>query len=257
MFLREAVVWSHLVHPNVLPFYGIVQSDGMGSFGLVSPWMQNGNLSAYLNEFPKTPRLPLVHDVLAGLNYLHDHEVVHGDLKGVNVLIDIDGMARLADFGLSTLIDPLGTVSTAQGPRGTIRWMAPEVLEGKVVRPCPSSDIYSVASVMYEILTGRIPFSNLPRPESVMWKVMQGVKPDKPDKSKAPELSDDVWKVMLKCWNYLPADRPPVAQVIAGLGLSSSPRPVRATRDKIPERTGAIFDSDIMFLKDTLGILKS
>ncbi len=98
----EAIMWSHLSHPNLLPFYGIYHPhERLGSVCLVSPWMQNGNINDYLKVHPDVPRLHLVctcaailqlflfllsikvHDTLAGLDYLHQKSIVHGDLKGV------------------------------------------------------------------------------------------------------------------------------------------------------------------------------
>ncbi|KXN91591.1 Serine/threonine-protein kinase HT1 [Leucoagaricus sp. SymC.cos] len=262
VFLREAVLWSHLIHPNVLPLYGIFQPNNQSAIGLVSPWMANGNMSDFLNQSPNTPRMPLIHDVLAGLKYLHQHHVVHGDLKGLNILIDGGGTAYLADFGLSTLIqiDPIGTASTQPGGKGTYRWMAPELLEENSKRPDFHSDIYSISSVMLEAFTGKIPFHGLT--EVILFRRLSDpsqYKPDRPDETAAPELTDGIWRIMQDCWIKDPAERLKVGQIIerlAGLGFSPSPRATTASRSKVPTRTGTIYDSDIMFVKDTLGILK-
>ncbi|KXN91592.1 Serine/threonine-protein kinase HT1, partial [Leucoagaricus sp. SymC.cos] len=210
VFLREAVLWSHLLHPNVLPLYGIFQPNNQGAIGLVSPWMPNGNMLEYLEKNPNTPRMPLIHDVLAGLIYLHQHHVVHGDLKGVNILIDDGGTACLADFGLSTLIDPIGTVSTLPGGKGTYRWMAPEAF------------------------TGQIPFHDLT--QATLLRRLSNpsqYKPDRPNKTAAPELTDGIWHIMQDCWSKDPSRRPEVGTVIqrlAGLGFSPSPRALTASR---------------------------
>ncbi|KXN87300.1 Serine/threonine-protein kinase HT1 [Leucoagaricus sp. SymC.cos] len=80
-FSKEAILWSQLSHPNVLPFYGIYCPDG-NQVALVSPWMEEGNICDYLKRNPAVPRLPLVLDILEGLSYLHQNSVVHSDLKG-------------------------------------------------------------------------------------------------------------------------------------------------------------------------------
>lgn len=102
-FSREAILWSQVKHPNVLPFYGVYQLDDMyHKVCLVSPWMENGNLREYLATHPQTDRLLLVSStyipiptisdyiqargVARGLRYLHDRNIIHGDLKGVGFL---------------------------------------------------------------------------------------------------------------------------------------------------------------------------
>ncbi len=193
--MREAIVWSHLSHPNLLPFYGIYQvDDHLGRVCLVSPWMENGNVTEYLKTHPDMPRLPLVcvyifalhgmiyhirqvHDILAGLGHLHKQFVVHGDLKGVhfvpgsnhtppgsyvfnqaNILISNSGSACLADFGLSSIDDKeilrWTSLNTVIRVGGTVRWQAPELMDPEDgSRPTFSADVYSVASVMYEVLS--------------------------------------------------------------------------------------------------------
>ncbi|KXN83155.1 Serine/threonine-protein kinase-transforming protein raf [Leucoagaricus sp. SymC.cos] len=156
-FLKEAILWSQLFHPNVLPFYGIYCPDG-NQVALVSPWMEEGNICDYLKRNPAMPRLPLVLDILQGLSYLHRNSVVHSDLKGANVLVTLGGSACLADFGLSSIDDPAvlrwHSLCTATQAGGTVRWQAPELLghedTEQITRANSKSDVYSAASVMYE-----------------------------------------------------------------------------------------------------------
>ncbi|KAF9443485.1 kinase-like protein, partial [Macrolepiota fuliginosa MF-IS2] len=102
---KEAILWSGLRHPNITPFYGVYYFESRERICLVSPWMDNSNLNTYLMRNPAVPRIPLIHDIISGLEYLHSNHVVHGNLKGVNVLVNASQRACLADFGLSTIRD--------------------------------------------------------------------------------------------------------------------------------------------------------
>ncbi|KAG7098234.1 hypothetical protein E1B28_000200 [Marasmius oreades] len=142
-FKREAILWKQLEsHPNILPFFGMYDWDGApGKLCLVSPWMEGGNLAHYLNPRPPkmkpvvdhTTLVTLAYDVASGLEYLHDRKIVHGDLKGVNILIRTLKPLRacIGDFGLSRVSDDHAiSLSTTSQSRveGTLRWLAPELL---------------------------------------------------------------------------------------------------------------------------------
>ena len=95
---------------------------------------------------------PKIHDVASGLAYLHSKKIVHGDLKGVNILITASLRACIADFGLSRVADTQGLRMTTSNTRpvGTARWLAPELLIGGG-RSSKESDVYSYACVCYEV----------------------------------------------------------------------------------------------------------
>ncbi|KAG5725392.1 Serine/threonine-protein kinase HT1, partial [Termitomyces sp. T112] len=119
--------WRQLSHPNILPFYGIYQNDKQVS--LASPWMKKGDITEYLKHDQTSDRVHFFDDVAQGLKYLHENGIVHGDLKGKNVLVNEDGRAVLADFGTSSVIDAdvLARVSSPSSvSQGTARWRAPE-----------------------------------------------------------------------------------------------------------------------------------
>ncbi|KAK1227626.1 Rho guanine nucleotide exchange factor [Marasmius sp. AFHP31] len=154
-YMQEAIVWRQLDHPNLLPFLGIYyMDDSMKRLCLVSPWMERGNLVQFMKDSPElvVPE-SLAFDVACGLSHLHDMKVIHGDLKGVNVLVTPDLKARIGDFGLSRVSDTQKLFSLqTNNSKGTTRWLAPELL-----RPGPNcvssreSDVYAYACVCYEI----------------------------------------------------------------------------------------------------------
>ncbi|KAG6904769.1 hypothetical protein DXG01_007307, partial [Tephrocybe rancida] len=118
-------------------------------------------------------------DVAEGLAYLHENGIVHGDLKGPNILIDSTGRARLADFGLSVMSDPQilawTSASSAASKGGSVRWQAPELFdfnEDKVVKNTPESDVYAWSCVAFEIFTNSVPFAELQRESTIELRIM-------------------------------------------------------------------------------------
>ena len=169
--------------------------------------------------------------VTKGLIYVHSQGMIHGDLKGVrlgysklrlhlisvkaNILIDNIGNARLADFGLLTIIsDPtniLSSTSYAQG--GTARWMAPELIDPEKFglednHPTKSSDCYALGMVIYETISGKMPFHKH-ADLTVITKVLAGQHP-----SREAGLAGGLWKVLKGCWKPRPNDRPTIEEVL-------------------------------------------
>ncbi|KAJ7895149.1 kinase-like domain-containing protein [Mycena olivaceomarginata] len=114
---REVLIWKELLHPNVLPLLGIDLTARKPSCCLVSPWMENGNVTAFLERHPDFNKSSLVRDIANGLEYLHtlDPPVVHGDIKGANILINDAGQACLADFGLALAMESQAFSTSSAG----------------------------------------------------------------------------------------------------------------------------------------------
>ncbi|KZP19465.1 kinase-like protein, partial [Athelia psychrophila] len=156
---REFCVWQRLKHKNVIPLYGTTANFGhYPSF--VCPWYENGSISRYVKmwggDLRMAGRLQLLWEVAAGLSYLHQSGVVHGDLTGANILIADDGSACLCDFGLSSIAaEFLGTSFITSSTNGNIRWAAPELYrvpeDGVVPMVSTHSDVYSYGSVAFEV----------------------------------------------------------------------------------------------------------
>ncbi|KDQ10757.1 hypothetical protein BOTBODRAFT_115314 [Botryobasidium botryosum FD-172 SS1] len=242
--VREAKVWSHLSHPNILPFIGSCTLNSM-SF-LVSPWMENGHALEFVQKHPETNCLQLLTQVARGLEYLHTFEppVIHGDLRGPNILISELGNACIADFGLSELniedYDP--KYSTLWLTAGHPRWQAPETIQAATdedARRNVATDVFAFGRVMLEIFTKNIPFSYI-RDVAVVLLVVKGEFPERPrdDGTEDRGLSDDMWELMLSCWNIKPSQRPDAKSIVARLnaaletrsGRDSPPRPKKRLR---------------------------
>ena len=137
-----------------------------------------------------------------------------------NILIDQGGHARLADFGLLTIVsDPTNfTASSSLASGGTTRWMSPELLHPDEFgledsRPTKESDCYALGMVIYEVLSGQVPFTPL-KDFIVMRKVTNGERPARPEGAKGVLFSDELWWKVNLCWATQPASRPSIAAVL-------------------------------------------
>lgn len=154
--------------------------------------------------------------------------IVHGDIKGTNILVTSTGRACLADFGLSSLLGDNILVWSSLGSEpgrggGTTRWKAPELFiqesEDKDSIPTPASDVYSFSCVAYEILTGQIPFYEIKGSEAVTLKLFNSrEQPSRPAPGKAAkELTDEAWSLLEDCWIHEPDQRPSLEEVLRRL----------------------------------------
>lgn len=212
---REMGIWRRLNHPNVMEFMGYAFGFGV-SMSLVAPWAANGTLTDCLEKswliITIADQLSLLDDIVSGLTYLHSYPnnpVTHGDLTGSNVLILADMTACIADFGLSSMLGDLQTGSTylaatAMYP-GAVRWTAPELLLSDDVQPTTLSDIYSLGSIMLQVLSGKVPWHEIKREVIIIREIQQGNTPCCP--SHTP-LVGELWPFIRECWSLSPASRP-------------------------------------------------
>jgi eukaryotic-like serine/threonine-protein kinase len=163
-FIREARVLAQLDHPNILPVYDYGEQGEMAF--LVVPYMAGGTLKEVLQKrkaLPPSEAVQLLNQVLPALQYAHDRNLIHRDIKPGNLLFKSADNLVLADFGLVKVIEgeeregvPLQTISdTGLNIAGTPEYMSPEQIDGHAV---PASDIYSLGVVLYEMVTGVRPF---------------------------------------------------------------------------------------------------
>lgn len=170
MFQREAKAIAMLDHPGILPLYDYGEQSVNGAIltYLVMPYREEGSLATWLQKGGyKLLTVQIVEQMLqqaaAALQYAHDHQVVHQDVKPSNFLIRTSREhpkypdLLLTDFGIAKL--SMLTSRASQSIRGTPTYMAPEQWEG---RPVPATDQYALAVMLYELLSGRPPFRGTP-----------------------------------------------------------------------------------------------
>ncbi|KDQ14058.1 hypothetical protein BOTBODRAFT_55778 [Botryobasidium botryosum FD-172 SS1] len=217
---REGALWQQLEHAHILYLYGICEKGT--DIYLVSPWMPNGNVMSYLRRHPTSDRHELLTQTADALAYLHDKGIVHGGIKGKNILVSEDGEALLCDVGLSTIfnIEDPSSSSSAQSS-GVVRWMAPELHTGS--DQSKAVDVYAFGMLALEIYTGAIPFQDVSSDGLVIQQVTAGTRPSRP--SGPRNLPDHLWELIEKCWHTDPETRPDIALAFDLLSkASSSPR---------------------------------
>lgn len=155
-FKREIELLLELKHPNVVPVLDYGEAEGLAY--IVMPFMPRGTLYNRLEAGPLTPQegVQLIDDVAAGLQFAHDHGIVHRDVKPSNILLSDEGRALLSDFGFAHVGDLSGSL-TGSAVIGTPAYMSPEQCQGHAVTP--RSDQYSLGIVLYQICTGTLPFT--------------------------------------------------------------------------------------------------
>ncbi|PFH48375.1 hypothetical protein AMATHDRAFT_150063 [Amanita thiersii Skay4041] len=226
--MEEIMIWSSLQHQNILPLFGIyarLYKPSNPIISLVSPWMENGSLIQYRKEhgLKATDAPTKLFEVARGMKHLHEEGIVHGDLKGGNILLDHNLHVKIADFGLSRHLDSTQHIST-RSTAGTIRWMAPELLIPQGTEPCHKtyrSDVYAFACVILEIFTGKPPFAEIPDTHVVFRLCVLKQHPDRPESSSEEIIPSGFWDLAEKCWQLSPELRPTFTEIVATLETAS------------------------------------
>ncbi|CAE6434573.1 unnamed protein product [Rhizoctonia solani] len=205
---KEIYTWSKCKHPNVVELIGsAVFHDCLA---MISRWEENGNLLNYLSNHPSADRCVLSTSICAGLAYLHENDIVHGDLKGANILIAADGRPMLMDFGNASLLGAtLQFTQTNKGPSFSLRWTAPEILQGTSSHTV-EADVYSLGMTILEVFTSKIPFADKSHKSLVAHIVLSKRTPTRPE-TIIPSRSingNTLWDILTRCWALDPKDRP-------------------------------------------------
>ncbi|KAJ6522974.1 kinase-like domain-containing protein, partial [Mycena vulgaris] len=153
-------------------------------------------------------------DISLGLEYLHSRKICHGDLKGINVLVDNSGRALLCDFGLARLkadaTTRTGAVDALQ-IQGSRNWMAPELLNGS--RNRPPADVYAFSMTLYELYTDETPLFSVPYADLVDLVARRGGRPERPKPGEGRPIPQEVWGLAEQCWVVHPHKRPTATQI--------------------------------------------
>jgi serine/threonine protein kinase len=199
-FLAEAQTLVDLRHPNIVHLLDFAIENGTPV--LIMDYAPKGSLRQQAPHGTHMP-LPTVVDfavqIAAGLQYAHNHHIIHRDVKPENILLDADNRLLLSDFGLSLLMPSSQELST-QDPAGTALYIAPEQLRGK---PSFASDQYALAVMVYEWLCGEHPF------HGNMWQIwQQHLYTDPPPlRTKCPDLPPLLEQVVQRALSKKPQDR--------------------------------------------------
>jgi hypothetical protein len=156
-FRREARLAAQLSHPNIVTVIDRGEQD-QRQF-IVFEYVEGENLKALIEReapLPERAAVELALQVAGGLAFAHEHGLVHRDVKPQNVLLTEDGRAKVTDFGIARSLDVRRGLTQTGTVLGTSDYISPEQARGGPVDEC--SDIYSLGAVLYELLTGEVPF---------------------------------------------------------------------------------------------------
>ncbi|KAJ0505834.1 putative dual-specificity kinase TKL-Pl-4 family [Helianthus annuus] len=205
-FAQEVYIMRKIRHKNVVQFIGACTEPS--NLCIVTEFMSGGSVYDYLHKQKGTFKLPILLkvaiDISRGMNYLHQNNIIHRDLKAANLLMDENDVVKVADFGVARVKAQTG-VMTAE--TGTYRWMAPEVIEHKPYDL--KADVFSFGIVLWELLSGKLPYEYLTPVQAAIGVVQKGLRPTIP-KNTQPKLAE----LLGKCWHKDPSIRPNFAEII-------------------------------------------
>src|ERR1700730_17414762 len=200
-FQREAEAIGRLQHDHILPAYDLGEQPPWHY--LVMPYIVYGTLQDVLEKGPMSLEYAgeLLQQIASGLQFAHDQGIIHRDIKPSNILLRDDHYAYLADFGLAKSLDGGDTITQTGNLMGTPEYMAPELTEGPATT---SSDLYALGILIYEMVTGQVPFS-AETPIAVYWKQLRD-QPVPPSQIN-PAIPPSIEHVILRALDKVPHRR--------------------------------------------------
>src|SRR6266700_2551654 len=204
-FRREAQAAANLDHPNILPIYEVSEShDGLPFFSM--KFAGGGSLLDAAPALRSEPRraIALTAKVARAVQYAHEQGILHRDLKPGNILLDGRDEPMVSDFGLAKWLEPTGRLTRTPSIFGTPGYIAPEQVNGSEGKLTASADVYSLGAVLFDLLTGRPPFTG----EHALRTIQQAAEKPAPKlRSLDPGIDRDLETICAKCLERDPQAR--------------------------------------------------
>lgn len=218
-FQREALATSELSHPNIVSVFDVGTDHGLPY--MVMEYVKGPDLKDYIREnspIPLPQVIKIMDQILSAMELAHKHNVIHRDLKPQNILMDEKGNIKIADFGIAVALNQ-SAITQTNSVLGSVHYMSPEQTRGGMVTK--QSDIYSLGIILYEALTGHVPF-NGETPVAIALKHAEDDIPSLRKQNKA--IPQALENVVLKATAKDPRDRyASVAEMKADLDSSLDP----------------------------------
>ncbi|KAF7731942.1 hypothetical protein EC973_007773 [Apophysomyces ossiformis] len=210
---REITLLAPLNHDNVVQYLGYHSDEEEGHLYIFLEYVPGGSIASMLSKYgafgERLVRF-FTRQILLGLEYLHGCNILHRDIKAGNILLDLDGICKITDFGLSKLggqhkaYDPYAQNSVM---RGTVFWMAPEVVKG--TNYSAKIDIWSIGCTVIEMLTGKHPWLDL-NMLAALYHLGQYQAPPIPQ-----DISSEAEDFLKQCFTINPVDRPTASELLS------------------------------------------
>ena len=201
-FKREAKAMARLNHPNIVTIHSF-EIVGDRHF-IIMEYVEGSNLDEDLKQggpMPIDSVIKAAMQMVDGFGYAHENGIVHRDIKPSNVMVDTSGKVKITDFGIAKILGDSKLTKTGTGA-GSLHYMSPEQIEGKPIDT--RTDIYSLGITLYQMITGKVPFSD--ESEFVVMRAHLDQKPANPSELRSdtpPELD----RIVLKMLEKKPEDR--------------------------------------------------
>lgn len=218
-FQREALAATEMVHPNIVTVYDVGEENDMQY--IVMEYVKGTDLKRYIKENPSIPLPTIVNimgQILSAISLAHDHQIIHRDLKPQNVLVDEDGTVKITDFGIAIALSETSLTQT-NTLLGSVHYLSPEQARGGMATR--QSDIYALGIILYELLTGSVPFEG----ESAVSIALKHFQNDIPSvRQRHPEIPQPLENVVLKATAKEITDRyKTVNEMYADISTSLNP----------------------------------
>ncbi|XP_062347854.1 serine/threonine-protein kinase B-raf isoform X4 [Cinclus cinclus] len=240
-FKNEVGVLRKTRHVNILLFMGYSTKPQLA---IVTQWCEGSSLYHHLHiietKFEMIKLIDIARQTAQGMDYLHAKSIIHRDLKSNNIFLHEDLTVKIGDFGLATVKSRWSGSQQFEQLSGSILWMAPEVIRMQDKNPYSfQSDVYAFGIVLYELMTGQLPYSNINNRDQIIFMVGRGYL--SPDLSKVRSNCPKAMKrLMAECLKKKRDERPLFPQILASIELlaRSLPKIHRSASEPSLNRAG-------------------
>nr|XP_055045033.1 raf-1 proto-oncogene, serine/threonine kinase a isoform X4 [Misgurnus anguillicaudatus] len=245
-FRNEVAVLRKTRHVNILLFMGYMTKDNLA---IVTQWCEGSSLYKHLHvqetNFQMFQLIDIARQAAQGMDYLHAKNIIHRDMKSNNIFLHDGLTVKIGDFGLATVKARWSGSQQVEQPSGSILWMAPEVIRMEDNNPYSfQSDVYSYGIVLYELMTGELPYSQIANRDQIIFMVGRGFL--SPDPSKLYKSCPKAMKrLVADCIKKCKDERPLFPQILSSIELLQHSLPKINRSESEPSLHRASHSEDI------------